>query len=320
VPELPDITVYVEGIRNLACSQPLLALRVKSLFFLRSVDPPPDAFVGRRLEGVHRVGKRIAMEFEGDLYAVIHLMIAGRLHWTPGDDRLVGSNQTADASTGHASAQGSSRFPANGIAAFDFPNGTLFVTEAGTKHRASLHLVHGTGALTAFDRGGVSVFDDTPEAFASALRRENRTVKRALTDPAIVDGIGNAYSDEILHRARMSPYAQTRSLDDTEIERLRSAAVEVLGEWIDRLRKEAGPALPAKVIAFHKEMAVHGKYGKPCPVCGTPVQRLVYAENEANYCPTCQTGGKVLADRALSRLLKDDWPRTLDELEQLKKR
>jgi len=298
VPELPDITVYVEGIRALACSQPLLALRVKSPFFLRSVDPPPEAFVGRRLEGVHRIGKRIAMEFEGDVYAVIHLMIAGRLQW----------------------AAASEKFPANGIAAFDFPNGTLFVTEAGTKHRASLHLVHGEGALAPFDRGGVSVFDDPPEAFAAALRRENRTVKRALTDPEIVDGIGNAYSDEILHRARMSPYTQTGSLDDAEIERLRSAAVEVLSEWTDRLRKEAGPTLPAKVTAFHKEMAVHGKYGKPCPVCGTPVQRLVYAENEANYCPTCQTGGKVLADRALSRLLKDDWPRTLDELEKLKKR
>lgn len=298
------------------------------MFLLRSVDPPPDAFVGRSLEGVHRIGKRIAMEFEGDLYAVIHLMIAGRLKWVFAGERSVDADEEPVAAGERSEAigraqkpgQGSPRFPANGIAAFDFPVGTMFVTEAGTKHRASLHLVHGAGALNAFDRGGVSVFDDPPEAFASALRRENRTVKRALTDPAIVDGIGNAYSDEILHRARMSPFALTRSLDDGQIERLRIAAIEVLNEWTDRLRKEAGPTLPAKVTAFHKEMAVHGKYGKPCPVCGTPVQRLVYAENEANYCPTCQTGGKILADRALSRLLKDDWPRTLDELEQLKKR
>jgi formamidopyrimidine-DNA glycosylase len=192
------------------------------------------------------------------------------------------------------------------------------MTEAGTKHRASLHLVRGRDGLAAFDRGGVSVFDDPPAAFADALRHENRTLKRALTDPSIVDGVGNAYSDEILHRARLSPFALTRSMDDTQIHSLREAAIQVLSEWTDRLRKEAGLTLPQKVTAFHPEMAVHGKFGKPCPVCGTPVQRVVYAENEANYCPTCQTGGRVLADRALSRLLKDDWPRTLDELEKMR--
>ena len=302
MPELPDITVYVERICALACSQPLLALRIRSPFLLRTVEPAPDAFIGLELLDVHRIGKRIAMEFEGELFAVIHLMIAGRLRWTAG---------AGDAPKGARSAG-----PA--IATFEFPPGSIRMTEAGTKHRASLHLVRGRAGLRAFDRGGVSVFDDPPEAFCQALRRENRTVKRALTDPGIVDGIGNAYSDEILHRARISPFALTRSLDDATVAALRNASIQVLTEWTERLRGEAGPTLPEKVTAFHAEMAVHGKYGKPCPVCGTPVQRVVYAENEANYCPTCQTGGRVLADRALSRLLKDDWPRTMDELEKLR--
>lgn len=312
MPELPDITVYVERIRALTCSQRLSALRVQSPFLLRTVEPAPDAFTELKLQGVERIGKRIAMEFEGELFAVIHLMIAGRLKWAaqaPGE--ATDATRTAGASRPVAANRAA-------IAAFDFPSGSILMTEAGTKHRASLHLVRERSGLAAFDRGGVSVFEDPPEVFAAALRRENRTVKRALTDPGIVDGIGNAYSDEILHRARLSPFALTRSLDDAALASLREAAIEVLSEWTDRLRKEAGPTLPGKVTAFHPEMAVHGKFGKPCPVCGTAVQRVVYAENEANYCPTCQTGGRVLADRALSRLLKDDWPRTLDELEKLR--
>lgn len=302
MPEFPDITVYVERIRALACSQPLLALKVRSPFLLRTVEPSPDDLVGLTLQGVDRIGKRIAMEFEGECFAIIHLMIAGRLRWAP----TLGGTPPG------------TRFAGPAIATFEFPAGSILMTEAGTKHRASLHLVRGRAGLAAFDRGGVSVFDDPPEAFTQALRRENRTVKRALTDPGIVDGIGNAYSDEILHRARLSPFVLTRSLDDAALTALRDAAAEVLTEWTERLRAEAGPTLPQKVTAFHPEMAVHGKYGKPCPVCGAPVQRVVYAENEANYCPTCQTGGRVLADRGLSRLLKNDWPRTLDELEKLR--
>jgi len=298
VPELPDITVYVERLKVLTSSQPLLALTLRSPFLLRTAEPPPETFVGKTLRDVLRIGKRIAMEFEGELFAVIHLMIAGRLRWAP-----------------------EPRGPRSGgpaIATFRFPTGSILMTEAGTKHRASLHLVHGRKALEAFDRGGVSVFDDPPLAFVCAMRRENRTLKRALTDPTIVDGIGNAYSDEILHRARQSPFSLTRSLDDAALAALRGAAREVLNLWTDRLRAEAGPTLPDKVTAFRPDMAVHGKFGKPCPVCGTPIQRVVYAENEANYCPTCQTGGRVLADRSLSRLLKSDWPRTIDELEKLR--
>lgn len=298
VPELPDITVYVERLKVLTCSQPLLALTIQNPFLLRTAEPPPETFVGKPLRDVQRIGKRIAMEFDGELFAVIHLMIAGRLRWVP--------ESRGPRPSGLA------------IATFRFPTGSVIMTEAGTKHRASLHLVHGREALEAFNRGGVSVFDDPPLAFAGAMRRENRTLKRALTDPTIVDGIGNAYSDEILHRARQSPFALTRSLDDAALATLRGAAQEVLNLWTDRLRAEAGPTLPDKVTAFHPDMAVHGKFGKPCPVCGTPIQRVVYAEDEANYCPTCQTGGRVLADRSLSRLLKSDWPRTIDELEKLR--
>jgi formamidopyrimidine-DNA glycosylase len=264
---------------------------------LRTVEPAADVFVGRELQDVDRIGKRIVLDFEGEHYAVIHLMIAGRLRWRAAESK-----------------------PAKptGILAFDFPAGSLILTEAGTKHRASLHLVSGKDQLASFDRGGVDVLQVSPQVLGAALRRENRTLKRALTDPTIVDGVGNAYSDEILHRARLSPFALTGSLGDAEVSRLRQAAVDVLTEWIGRLREEAGPGLPETVTAFHPEMAVHGKYGQPCPVCGAPVQRVVYAENEANYCPVCQTGGRILADRALSRLLKDDWPRTLEELERLK--
>jgi len=297
MPELPDITIYVERVQALAQGQPLLAIRLAGPFILRTVDPAPETFKGHVLETVSRTGKRILLGFDGEMYAVIHLMIAGRLRWREPDAAI----------------------PRRvGILAFDFPTGTLLLTEASTKHRASLHLVSGYSGLSAFDRGGVDLLQTTPEALGVALRRQSRTLKRALTDPTIVDGIGNAYSDEILHRARLSPFVLTGSLDDPEIFRLHQAAVIVLTEWIARLRAEAGQEMPEKVTAFRKEMAVHGKYGQPCPVCGAPVQRIVYAENEANYCPTCQTGGRILADRSLSRLLKKDWPKTLEELERLR--
>lgn len=299
-PELPDITIYVERLRALTVSQPLCAVKIRSPFLLRTAEPEPAAFIGRTVTGVERIGKRIVLAFEEDYFAVFHLMIAGRLRWAA------------------AAAQKPSRRSHSAIASFEFPEGQLLMTEAGTKHRASLHLARGRDSLAQFDRGGVSVLDCLPKAFIAAMRRENRTVKRALSDPSIVDGIGNAYSDEVLHRAKLSPFALTGNLDDRRLADLHRAAVEVISEWIDRLRGEAGPYLPEKVTAFHPEMAVHGKYGKPCPVCSAPIQRIVYADNEANYCPTCQTGGKILADRGLSRLLKDDWPRTLDELERLR--
>jgi len=294
VPELPDVTVYVERLRALVVDRVLGGIRLASPFLLRSVDPPLAAAHGRRVRGIRRIGKRIAIELEGDLFLVIHLMIAGRLHWRA-----------------HGARGGRT-----GQAAFDFDHGTLVLTEAGSKKRASLHLVAGEAALSAFDRGGVDALAADRADFAAALRRENHTLKRALTDPRLVDGIGNAYSDEILHRARLSPFRQTGQMDDQEIERLHAATRAVLGEWTDRLRAEAGAGLPERVTAFRDGMAVHGRYRKPCPDCGAPVQRIVYAENEANYCARCQTGGRLLADRALSRLLKDDWPRTYEELEE----
>jgi formamidopyrimidine-DNA glycosylase len=270
-------------------------VRLESMFLLRSVEPPLAEVEGRRVTGLRRLGKRVVLELEGELFLVLHLMIAGRLRW-----RAVG-----------AAIPGR-----RGLAAFDFETGTLLLTEAGTKKRASLHVVRGEAGLADHDRGGVDPLTATPAEFAEAVRRENHTLKRTLTDPRLFSGIGNAYSDEILHAARLSPLKWSERLDDDELERLHAATVEVLEGWTARLREQAGEGFPEKVTAFRAEMAVHGKHGEPCPVCGAPVQRIVYAENETNYCAGCQTGGKLLADRALSRLLKQDWPRTLEELER----
>jgi formamidopyrimidine-DNA glycosylase len=295
LPELPDVTVYVEALRARIVGQPLDRLRVASPFLVRTVDPPLDAAEGRLVEDVRRSGKRIVLALEDEVFLVFHLMIAGRLHW-----RAPGAPMPGKV----------------GLAAFDFPLGTLVLTEAGSKKRASLHCVRGAAALAAFARGGLPVLDAPRDAFRAALLAESHTLKRALTDPRLFDGIGNAYSDEILHRARLSPVKLTRQLSDEEIARLHEATQEVLGEWIARLRAEAGGGFPEHVTAFRADMAVHGRFGEPCPACGKPVQRIVYAANECNYCAPCQTGGKLLADRALSRLLRGDWPRTLEELEQ----
>jgi formamidopyrimidine-DNA glycosylase len=295
MPELPDVTIYVERLNALVQGQRLAGMRIGTPFVLRTYEPKPAAFDGRILQSAGRIGKRIVLGFEGDLYAVMHLMIAGRLRWRPGGAVLPKKR---------------------GLAAFDFENGSLLFTEEGSKHRASLHLVAGEEELAALDRGGVNVLDSTDEEFGEALRRENRTLKRALTDPSIVAGVGNTYSDEILHRAQLSPFKLTQDLTGDEIGALHQAGIAVLNEWIERLRAEVGQGFPEKVTAFRPEMAVHGKYRQPCPVCGAPVQRIVYAENEANYCAGCQTEGRLLRDRALSRLLRDDWPKTLEELEQ----
>jgi formamidopyrimidine-DNA glycosylase len=295
VPELPDITVYLERLRPRIEGQVLDRAEIKSPFLLRSVDPPMAALVGRRITRLSRLGKRIVWHFDDELFLVLHLMIAGRLHWKPPDAKLPGKI---------------------GLAAFRFATGTLTLTEAGSKRRASLHLVRGASALRQHDPGGLDVLAANLDAFAAALVRENHTLKRALTDPRIFDGIGNAYSDEILHAARLSPLALTVRLDRTEIARLFETTRSTLVGWTERLRQEAGDGFPEKVTAFREGMAVHGRFGQPCPVCGSAVQRIVYAENETNYCPRCQTGGKLLADRSLSRLLKDDWPRTLEELEE----
>jgi formamidopyrimidine-DNA glycosylase len=296
MPELPDITIYVERLAALAQAQRLESIRLGNPFVLRTVEPMVDAFTGRYLQDVGRMGKRIVLSFEGDLFAVIHLMIAGRLRWR---------------------APGAKLPKKLGLAAFYFANGALLFTEAGSKRRASLYLVEGSNELADFSRAGVDVLNTSPQVLGDVLRNKNRTLKRALTDPSIVDGIGNAYSDEILHRARLSPFKLTGGLTDEEINRLHQAAVEVIDEWIGRLRGEVGDGFPEKVTAFRPEMAVHGKYNQPCPVCGVKIQRIVYAQNEMNYCPGCQTGGRIFADRALSRLLKKDWPRTLEELERL---
>jgi formamidopyrimidine-DNA glycosylase len=295
VPELPDVTVYVERLAALVVGAELRAIRVASPFVLRTVSPTPDEAAGRAAVDVRRLGKRIVIALEGGIFVVIHLMIAGRLHW-----RETGAPIPRKAA----------------LAAFDFANGSLVLTEAGSKRRASLHLVRGEVALMALDRGGLEVLSASLPAFHEALTRESHTLKRALTDPRLFSGIGNAYSDEILHRARLSPLALSRSLTDPQVETLYRAVRETLSEWVDRLRREAGDGFPEKVTAFRAEMAVHGRFGQPCPDCGAPVQRIVYTENEANYCARCQTGGKLLADRALSRLLKRDWPRTLEELEE----
>jgi formamidopyrimidine-DNA glycosylase len=295
VPELPDVTVYVERLRAFLIGKPLRAIRIASPFVLRTFDPQPGELVGRAVTGSHRIGKRIVISFDGDLHAVIHLMVAGRLKWRKPGAPMPGKLA---------------------LAAFDFDHGTLMFTEASKKKRASLHVVRGAASLADFDRGGLDVLGASTEAFAAALREDNHTIKRALTDPTVLDGIGNAYSDEILHRARMSPFRQTRQLTDDELAGLHAAAKASLIEWTDRLRQQVGDGFPEEVTAFRPEMAVHGKYRQPCPVCGSPVQRIVYADNEANYCATCQTGGRLLADRGLSRLLKANWPKTLEELEE----
>ena len=297
MPEYPDLTVYLEALEAHVGGQPLEAIRIASPSLLKSVTPKPQAIEGKIVRGFRRLGKRIVFEFEGDLFAVLHLMIAGRLRWKK---------------------RGIAIPRKRAHAAFDFPNGSLLLTEASTKKRASLHLVDGRDGLAAFDAGGIEVFDTTVADFREALTRERHTLKRSLTDPHLFAAIGNAYSDEILHRARLSPLKMSDRLEEDEIERLRSATLEVLTEWTDRLRAQCGDGFPDKVTAFHPEMAVHGKFREACPVCETPVQRIVRAENEVNYCPTCQTDGKVFADRALSKLLGKDWPRTLEELEKIR--
>ena len=293
MPELPDIIVYIEALESRILGQPLQRTRIAKPFLLRSVDPPISAAQGKRVTGLRRMGKRIVVELEDDLFLVIHLMIAGRLRWVPAGAKVPGKI---------------------GLAAFDFPNGTLILTEAGSKRRASLWLVRGEHSLEQFERGGLEVLESSLRDFTDRLRQENHTLKRSLTDPRLFSGIGNAYSDEILHRAKLSPIKHTSRLTEEEIARLFDATRETLIDWTDRLRRESKGDFPAKVTAFRDEMAVHGKFGKPCPVCGTPVQRIRYADNETNYCPRCQTEGKLLADRALSRLLKQDWPRSIDEL------
>jgi formamidopyrimidine-DNA glycosylase len=299
MPELPDVELYLAALRPRVLGHAVTRTRVASPFFVRTFDPPLTALEGRVVMTLARLGKRLVFGFEDDLFAVVHLMIAGRLRWLePG-----------------------AKIPAKlGLAAFDFEHATLLFTEAGSRKRASLHLVRGAGAVEALDPGGADVFAMSLEAFASALTAENHTLKRVLTDPHVFSGIGNAYSDEILHAARLSPVKMSRSLDADEMARLFSATREVLTLWTSRLQDEAAGQFPGKVTAFRPEMAVHGKYGKPCPRCGAPVQRIVYATNESNYCAPCQTGGRLLADRALSRLLREDWPKTLEALEQSKRR
>ena len=299
MPELPDITAYITALESRILGQPLERVRLASVFLLRTVDPPLSSVEGRTVRALRRIGKRIAIGAEGDLWLVLHLMIAGRLHWRPPQAKLSGRQN---------------------LAAFDFPAGSLVLTEAGSKHRASLHILRGEEALDAIDPGGVEVFSTDLNGFREALTLENRTLKRALTDPRLVSGIGNAYSDEILHAAQLSPIALTHKLKPDEWDRLFAATLSTLVKWVDRLSSEARNEFPEKVTAFRPDMAVHGRYNQPCPRCGQRVQRIRYADNETNYCAQCQTGGKVLADRSLSRLLGSDWPRTLEELESLKRR
>ena len=294
MPELPDIVVYIERLTPLILGQPVLQIHLGSPFVLRTVDPPIGAIQGRTIAGIRRLGKRIVFGVEGDIFIVIHLMIAGRLRWRPSGKKLRGKMLLAE---------------------FAFPDGTLYFTEAGSKRRASMHVVQGEAALAAFDRGGLEVMNASLADFSARLRWENHTLKRSLTDPRLMNGIGNAYSDEILHRAKLSPLMLSSRINDEQLSQLFDATRSVLAEWTDRLRAEAGDTFPEKVTAFHAEMAVHGRFRQPCPACGAPVQRIRYAENETNYCARCQTGGRVLADRSLSRLLKDDWPRNIDEWE-----
>jgi formamidopyrimidine-DNA glycosylase len=294
MPELPDVTVYLEALETRVRGKRLERVRVLNPFLLRTADPPISSIEGKTVTDLLRVGKRIVLELEGDLFLVVHLMIAGRLHWID---------------------KGSEKRGRNVLALFEFENGTLSLTEAGTKRRASVHVVRGDAGLKTLDPGGLDVMRVELAQFAEQLKSENHTLKRAITNPHLFSGIGNAYSDEILHRARLSPLAMTVNLSEEDTERLYRATQQVMNEWIVRLREDAGTGFPEKVTAFRDAMAVHGKYGQPCPVCGAPVQRIVFAENEVNYCARCQTGGKILADRALSRLLKKSWPRSIDELE-----
>jgi formamidopyrimidine-DNA glycosylase len=299
MPELPDVEVYLEALAKRVRGAQLEGLRIAQPFLLRTVDPKPAELVGRSVGELRRVGKRIALGFDRELWLVIHLMIAGRLHWAEPGKKPPGRSPLVE---------------------LRFATGTLTLTEAGSKRRASLHVLRGANALESVDPGGIEPLETDVATFARALRSANHTLKRSLTDPRLISGIGNAYSDEILHRAKLSPIAMTAKLGDAEIERLLEATRAVLREWVERLRAQAGADFPEGVTAFRPEMAVHGRYRKPCPVCGSPVQRIVYAENETNYCATCQTGGRLLADRALSRLLKSDWPRTLEEMEALRSR
>jgi formamidopyrimidine-DNA glycosylase len=299
MPELPDIAAYVTALEARILNQPLEKVRVASSFLLRTFDPRVEAVEGHSVRSLRRIGKRIAFEFDNGMWMVLHLMIAGRLHWREAGAKLGGRNN---------------------LAAFDFPQGSLVLTEAGSKRRASLHLFRNEADMEAIDPGGVDVLAIDLDGFREALMAENRTLKRALTDPRVLSGIGNAYSDEILHAARLSPILQTHKLTPEQWQRLFTATRETLQLWIDRLKAEADAKFPEKVTAFRKDFAVHGRFGEACPRCGAPVQRIRYADNETNYCPTCQTGGKVLADRSLSRLLGKDWPRTLDELEALKRK
>ncbi|MBI3766555.1 MAG: formamidopyrimidine-DNA glycosylase [Ignavibacteriales bacterium] len=294
MPELPDITIYTEALEGRIIGTPLEKIRIASPFLVRTFDPPIEEAEKKKVFGLRRIGKQIVWELESELFLVFHLMIAGRFHWKPRGAKVGGKIN---------------------LAAFDFPGGTLLMTEASTKKRASLHLVKGESSLVQFNRGGLEVLNASLKQFRAALLKENHTLKRTLTDPRLFSGIGNAYSDEILHRAKLSPLRLSHKLSDDEILHLYTATQETLKEWIEKLRAQIGTSFPEKVTAFHPEMAAHGKFGRPCPVCGTPVQRIVYAENECNYCPRCQTGGKILADRSLSRLLKGDWPRTIEELE-----
>jgi len=295
MPEYPDLTVYLRALAPRVVGQRLEGVRVRGPALVRTADPPLAEAAGRQVLALRRLGKRLVFVLGDDVFLVLHLMVAGRLHWRPHQAPVPGRV---------------------GLAAFDFPTGTLVLTEASPKKRAQLHLVRGEAALQALGRGGVEPLLASPEEFAAVVRRENHTLKRTLTDPRLFAAIGNAYSDEILHRARLSPVALSQKLDETQLERLRHATHEVLREWTERLSAEAGDGFPEKVTAFREGMAVHGRYRKPCPVCGAPVQRIVHADNETNYCPVCQTGGRLLADRSLSRLLKEDWPRTLEELEE----
>jgi formamidopyrimidine-DNA glycosylase len=298
MPELPDIAAYISALETRIVAQPIKRVRLASAFLLRTAEPPLHDVEGRTIRELRRIGKRIAIGVEGDLWLVLHLMIAGRLHWRPPDAKLSGRQN---------------------LAAFDFPIGSLLITEAGSKRRASLHVLAGEEGLRSVDPGGLDIFESDLASFRGVLSAENRTLKRALTDPRILSGIGNAYSDEILHAAQLSPVALTHKLEPQEWERLFVATRQTLEHWIDRLRGEAAAGFPEKVTAFRKDMAVHGRYGQPCPRCGEKIQRIRYADNETNYCVRCQTGGKVLADRSLSRLLRSDWPRTLEELEALKR-
>ena len=295
MPEYPDLTVYLRALESRVVGQTLEALRLRGPALLRTAEPPLASAAGKRVLGLRRLGKRLVFVLEDELFLVLHLMVSGRLHWRPRLAPVPGRI---------------------GLAAFDFPEGTLVLTEASPKKRAQLHLVRGESGLQALDRGGVEPLTASAEEFAAVVRRENHTLKRTLTDPRLFAAIGNAYSDEILHHARLSPVALSQKLDDAQVERLRSSTRAVLEAWTERLGAEAAEAFPEKVTAFREGMSVHGRYRKPCPVCGAPVQRIVHADNETNYCPVCQTGGKLLADRSLSRLLKQDWPRTLEELEE----